>query len=211
MLTKILAVYSTALTTLLAAFTMAGSMAARSQDRVQQFDEIDVHRINVREPDGTLRMVVSNHARLPGVITRGTEHPPVDRPYAGMLFYNDEGTENGGLVFGGHRNANGEVVDSGVALSFDRYGATSQFVQLAGVQDSKNHIVGLTLSDTDATGNRRRVVIGHDKEGVASVSLMDRNGRKRIVLEVLADGTPSISFLDAGGKVVNQLGATKPQ
>jgi hypothetical protein len=206
MLTKIMVGYSTVVTTLLAAFTLAGSAAVK----VQRFDEIDVHRINVREPDGTLRMVVSNHARLPGVIVRGKENPPVDRPYAGMLFYNDEGTENGGLVFGGHRNANGEVVDSGVALSFDRYGASSQFVQLAGVQDSNNHIVGLTLSDTETevTGNRRRVFIGHDKEGVASVSLMDRNGRKRIVLQVTPDGTPSISFLDADGKVVNQLGPT---
>ncbi len=211
MLTKILVVYSTVLTTLLAAFTFAGSAAARGQGKVQQFDEIDVHRINVREADGTLRMVISNQARLPGVIVKGKENPPVDRPYAGMLFYNDEGTENGGLVFGGHRNANGEVVDAGVALSFDRYGATSQFVQLAGVQDSKNHIVGLTLSDTDTTGNRRRVVIGHDKEGTASVSLMDRNGRKRIALQVAPDGTPSISFLDAEGKVVNQLGPGRAQ
>jgi hypothetical protein len=207
MLTKLLVVYSTVLTTLLAAFTLAGSAAAK----VQRFDEIDVHRINVREPDGTLRMVISNHTRLPGVIVRGKENPPVDRPYAGMLFYNDEGTENGGLVFGGHLNANGEVVDAGVALSFDRYGASSQFVQLAGVQDSKNHIVGLTLSETATTGNRRRVFIGHDKEGVASVSLMDRNGRKRIVLQVAPDGTPNISFLDADGKVVNQLGPTRSQ
>ena len=211
MLIKVLVVYSTVVTTLLAAFTFAGSTGARGQDRIQQFDEIDVHRLNVREPDGTLRMVISNHARLPGVIVRGKENPPVDRPYAGMLFYNDEGTENGGLVFGGHRNANGEVVDSGVALSFDRYGASSQFVQLAGVDDSKNHIVGLILSDTDGTGNRRRVVIGHDKEGVASVSLMDRNGRKRILLQVTPDGAPSISFLDADGKVVNQLGPTRSQ
>ena len=203
MLTKILVVYSTVLTTLLAAFTLAGSAAAK----VQRLDEIDVRRINVREPDGTLRMVISNHARLPGVIVRGKENPPVDRPYAGMLFYNDEGTENGGLVFGGRRNADGDVVDAGVALSFDRYGA-SQFVQLAGVQDSKNHIVGLTLSETEPTGNRRRLFIGHDKQGVASVSLMDRNGRKRIVLQVAPDGTSSISFLDADGKVVNQLGPT---
>ena len=209
MLTRILVVYSTVMTTLLAAFAFAGSAAARDQDRAQQLDEIDVHRINVREPDGTLRMVISNHARLPGVIVRGKENPPVDRPYAGVLFYNDEGTENGGLVFGGHRNASGEVVDAGVALSFDRYGATSQFVQLAGVQDSKNHIVGLTVSETEPTGNRRRVVIGHDKEGVASVSLMDRNGRRRIVLEVTPDGTPGISLLDADGKVVNQLGPTR--
>jgi hypothetical protein len=155
--------------------------------------------------------VISNHARLPGNIVRGKENPPVDRPYAGMLFYNDEGTENGGLVFGVHRNANGEVVDAGVALSFDRYGASSQFVQLAGVQDSKNHIVGLTLSETEPTGNRRRLFIGHDREGVASVSLMDRNGRKRIVLQVTPEGTPSISFLDADGKVVNQLGPTRSQ
>jgi hypothetical protein len=207
MLTKLLVVYSTVLTTLLAAFTLAGSAAPK----VQPFDEIDVHRINVREPDGTLRMVIANHARLPGVIVRGNEHPPVDRPQAGMLFYNDEGTENGGLIFGGHRNANGEVVDAGVSLSFDRYGASSQFVQLAGVDDSKNHIVGLMLSDTDATSNRRRVVIGHDKEGVASVALMDRSGRKRILLQVTPDGTPSLSFLDADGKVINQLGPTRSQ
>ena len=209
MVTKILVVYSTVMTTLLAAFTLGGSAAALGQDKVQQFGEIDVHRINVREPDGTLRLVIANHARLPGVIVRGKENPRVDRPYAGMLFYNDEGTENGGLVFGGRRNANGEVVDAGVALSFDRYGGNSQFVQLAGVQDSKNHIVGLTVSDTDATSTRRRVFIGHDKAGVASMSLMDRNGRKRIVLQVTPDGTPSIAFLDADGKVVNELGPTR--
>jgi hypothetical protein len=45
MLTKILVAYSTVLTTVLAAFTLAGSAAAK----VQRFDEIDVHRINVRE------------------------------------------------------------------------------------------------------------------------------------------------------------------
>ena len=179
MLTKILLVYSTVMTTLLAAFTLAGSAAARGQDRVQQLDEIDVRRINVREPDGTLRMVISNHARLPGVIVRGKENPPVDRPYAGMLFYNDEGTENGGLVFGGHRAANGEVVDSGVSLSFDRYGATSQFVQLAGVSDSKNHIVGLTLSDTGATGNRRATV--RFGRGVPRVDEAVRAGPPRAV------------------------------
>jgi hypothetical protein len=207
LLTRILAVYSAVATTLLAAFTFAGGMTtARAQDSVQQFGEIDVRRINVREPDGTLRLVISNHARLPGVIVRGKENPPVDRPYAGLLFYNDEGTENGGLVFGGRRNANGEIVDAGVALSFDRYGGTSQFVQLAGIQDSKNHIVGLSLSETEPTGNRRRVVIGHDKAGVASVALMDRNGRKRIVLQVEPDGTPSLLFQDADGKIVSQLG-----
>jgi hypothetical protein len=206
MATKILVVYSTAVTTLLAIFGLAGFAAPK----VQPFNEIDVQRINVREPDGTLRMVISNQARLPGVIEKGKEHPKVDRPYAGMLFYNDEGTENGGLVFGGRRNSNGEVVDSGASLSFDRYGANSQIVQLAGVDDSKNHIVGLILSDSDPTSTRRRVFIGHDKDGVASVALMDRNGRKRILLQVTADGIPSLSFLDANGTIVNQIRPSQP-
>lgn len=48
MFIKILVGYSTVVTTLLAAFTLAGSAAARVQDGVQQFDEINVHRINVR-------------------------------------------------------------------------------------------------------------------------------------------------------------------
>ena len=206
MSTKLLAIYSSVVTTLLAVFVLTGSAAPR----VQQLDEIDVHRINLREPDGTLRMVIANRARLPGVIVKGKEHPPEDRPQAGMLFYNDEGTENGGLIFGGHRNEKGEVIDSGVSLSFDRYGG-NQIVQLAGVDDSQNHIVGLMLTDSEPTGNRRRVVVGRDKEGTASLALMDRNGRRRIVLQVPPDGTPSISFLDADGTVVNQLGPTKSQ
>jgi len=207
MLTKLLAVYSSVATTLLAATMLAGSAAANVQD----LDEINVHRINVREPDGTLRLVISNHARLPGVTVQGKERPPVDRPYAGMLFYNDEGSENGGLVFGGHRNTKGDVVDSGVSLSFDRYGANSQFVQLAGVDDSANHIVGLTVSDSDARSSRRRLFVGHDKEGVARIALMDGSGRTRIVLQVTSDGSPSLSFLDGNGKVVNQLGPNQPK
>ena len=205
MLTKVLVVYATVVTTVLAAFTLAGSAAAKTKS----FDEIDVRRINVREPDGTLRLVISNRARLPGVIVRGKEQPPVDRPQAGMLFYNDEGSENGGLVFSGRSDPAGAVRDSGGSLSFDRY-AGNQVVQLAGVHDSTDHIVGLIVSDTDAKGNQR-VFVGHDKDGVARVSLMDRNGRARILLQVTADGSSSLSFLDGDGKVVNQIGPNRPR
>src|SRR4051812_39813080 len=200
MLTKVLVVYSSVLTTALAAFMLAGSAAAKAEN----FDEINVRRINVREPDGTLRLVISNRARLPGVIVRGKEQPAVDRPQAGMLFYNDEGSENGGLVFSGHQNATGQATDSGGSLSFDRY-AGNQVVQLAGVDDSTDHIVGLIVSDTDAQGNRR-VFVGHDKDGAARVALMDGSGRTRIVLQVTSDGNPTLSFLDSNGQVVNELG-----
>lgn len=200
MLTKVLVIYSSVLTTALAAFTLSGAVAATPQS----FDEIDVHRINVKEPDGTLRLVISNRARLPGVIERGQEHAKVERPQAGLLFYNDEGSENGGLVFAGRRTAQGEVRDSGGMLTFDRY-AGSQIIQLAGVHDSTDHIVGLIVSDTDDK-RKRRVVVGHDKEGAARVALMDGEGRIRILLQVESTGASSLSFLDENGKVVNRLG-----
>ncbi|MEA9580410.1 hypothetical protein VC218_16375 [Xanthomonas nasturtii] len=110
-------------------------------------DQINVQRINVREADGTLRMVISNSARLPGVILKGKEQPKLDRPQAGMLFFNDEGSENGGLIFGEWKNANGNVVNSGGSLSFDRYNA-NQVVQLIGVADKDNSMAGMAISDS---------------------------------------------------------------
>jgi len=100
------------------------------------------------------------------------------------------------------------VVDSGGSLTFDRY-AGSQIVQLAGVADSANHIVGLVVSDTDE-GRHRRVFVGHDREGDARVALMDGSGRTRILLQVSSDGHPSLAFLDGDGHVVNQIGPPPP-
>ena len=49
-------------------------------------------------------MVISNKADFPGIIIKGKETPHPDRKTAGMLFFNDEGTENGGLIFGGSKD-----------------------------------------------------------------------------------------------------------
>lgn len=163
------------------------------------FDEITVHRINVIEPDGTLRMVISNKADLPGVIVKGKEQPPQDRPQAGMLFYNDEGSENGGLIFGGRKDSSGNVVDSGGSLSFDKYGA-NQIVQIAGVDDKTDQFAGMAIRD-----DNKRVWVGRTGDGDAMLSLMDGNGRKRIVLKVTASGQSSLEFLDAGGHVVKHV------
>jgi len=197
---KILIVYSAALSTI---FAVALLLGVKSHGP-RVFDEIQTHRIDVVEPDGTLRMVISNRDRLPGIIVKGKESPKLDRPEAGMLFYNNEGTENGGLIFGGHRNEKGEVVDSGGSLTFDKYGA-SQIVQLAGVDDKDNKFAGLAVNDQKNSRMRRRIWVGRKDDGAAIVSLMDADGKKRIVMEVAADGTPSLDFLDAAGHVVKHV------
>ncbi len=175
---QVLITYSAVLSTTFAFVLLVGAKSHRSQT----FDEIQVHRINVVEPDGTLRMVISDRDRLPGVIVKGKESPKVDRPGAGMLFYNNEGTENGGLVFGGHRNEKGEIVDSGVSLSFDKYGQGSQIVQLAGVDDKDNQFAGLAVND-----EKHRVWVGRKGDGAAVVSLTDAKAALHWQLEVLKD------------------------
>src|SRR5215470_11969950 len=161
---RFLLFYSGVLTAALA--VAAFSRFATGSQNVK-FDQIEVQRVNVVEPDGTLRMVISNKAKLPGVIVRGKEEHQEDRPYAGMLFYNNEGSENGGLVFGGHKNTKGEVVESGGSLSFDKYDA-GQIVQLAGVDDHEDRFAGLAVSD-GATGGSgyRRIWVGRDQSGMA--------------------------------------------
>jgi len=138
---RLLLFYSGALTAILAFVIFSGATASASKlPSKARFDEIDVQRINVREPDGTLRLVISNHRRLPGIVVRGKEKP-FDRPQAGLIFYNDEASEIGGLIFGGRKDAQGHVRDSGGTLSFDRYEG-NQVVQLWGVDDQEDQLAG---------------------------------------------------------------------
>src|SRR5260221_7115891 len=101
-----LGLYSGAVTGMLAVIALH---QVGNSTRQPTFDQITVHRINVVEPNGTLRMVITDHAQLPGIIVRGKEQA-FARPQAG-------------LIFGGRRNAKNEIEDSGGSLSFDKYGA----------------------------------------------------------------------------------------
>jgi hypothetical protein len=121
MLTRCLAVYSAVITTLLAIGILYAPTNAASKR--QEIDEVTVHRLNVREPDGTLRLVMANRDWMPGVIVRGTEAPRRDRPQTGMIFYNDEGTEIGGLIFSGHRDATGFEIRDGLVHGTSRSNA----------------------------------------------------------------------------------------
>jgi hypothetical protein len=181
-----------------------GGAVYGNEKRTNTADEITVQRINIVEPDGTPRLIISNHAKLPGILVHGKEKP-LDRPQAGLIFLNDEGTEIGGLIFGGRKDKDGKVRDSGGSLSFDRYGA-NQVVQLLGVDDAEDRLAGLAVSDSPSGSDvRRRIWLGRGDDGAASLALLDGAGHKRIVMKVAENGESQISVLDATGKTVKEL------
>jgi hypothetical protein len=67
-----------------------------------------------------MRMVWSDKSEFPGAYFRGKEYPRTDQEVTGMLFNDEEGTENGGLIFGGKRDKDG-TTHSWDHLSFDEY------------------------------------------------------------------------------------------
>ena len=101
---RFLTVYSGVLTAVFAVTVLSGSVDAPKKLSVEQ---LDVQRINLREPDGTLRLIVSSTDKAPGIYIKNKEYPHPSRKTAGMIFLNDEGTENGGLIFGGEKSADG--------------------------------------------------------------------------------------------------------
>jgi hypothetical protein len=114
---RLLKGYALVVTVLLGTLSIA---AFRQSTQKIRFTEIDVERINIVEPDGKLRMVISNRPRSIGPIYKGKPfgYPGGTRP--GIIFFNDEGTENGGLTFTGRKRDDG-TYSSSVGMSFDQF------------------------------------------------------------------------------------------
>jgi len=110
-----------------------------------KFTEIDVERINVLEPNGYYRMVISNRARSIGPIFRGKPFGYAGGTRPGIIFFNDENTENGGLTFNGQRNPDG-TFRSGLHMSFDQY-EQDQVVYLQYQDNNGRRRMGLTVAD----------------------------------------------------------------
>jgi hypothetical protein len=98
------------------------AVTAFRQAQKARFTEIDVERINVVEKDGKLRLTISNAERLPQPIIGGKSYPlrgGTGAGSGGMIFFNDEGNENGGLVYAGHKTPTGYRANG--HLTFDQF------------------------------------------------------------------------------------------
>jgi hypothetical protein len=232
---RFLAIYSGVLTLVFAVTVICGFAAPRNET----FDQITVRRINFVEPDGTPRLIISDRAEFPGAYIHGKEHPRPDRSEAaGMLFMNDEGTENGGLIWGGLKEKGGKIESFG-HLSFDQYDQDQIFAIDSG-QDGEEKFSAIGISERgdypiqDAleakeridklpeaqrkaewhkffsthAGDADRIYLGRAPDKSASLRIKDEQGRDRLVFRVNAEGNPVIQFLDDNGKVTKEFTGT---
>ena len=139
---RLLKGYAIVITALLGTVSLA---AFRQASQKQKFTEIDVERINVVEKDGKLRMVISNRDRSIGPIYKGKPFGYAGGSRPGIIFFNDEGTENGGLTFTGKREADGTYRASS-GFSFDQFNQ-DQVVYLQYNDNNGRRNMGLTIAD----------------------------------------------------------------
>jgi hypothetical protein len=133
-------------TTMAAALAAVFTLTAAKTEKKATFDEITVGRINIVEPDGTKRIVISNKAQFPGDFRQGKETARPDRrDVAGMLFINEEGSENGGLIQRGSMSADGKIM-AGLSLTFDRF-RQDQALQLLSEDGAAHQMTGIKIND----------------------------------------------------------------
>lgn len=92
---------------------------AKSDPHTVSFDEVNVHRLNIVEPDGKPRVIISDRAEMPGIYWEGKLYKHATRDDGGFLFFNDDGTEVGGMTFSNRRKDGHYAASSG--LLFDQY------------------------------------------------------------------------------------------
>jgi hypothetical protein len=102
------------------AFTVV-LFSAYKRAGLQHFEEINVERINIVEKDGTVKMLLTNKDRFPTgrevINRRPVNETREKRP--GILFFNEDGMECGGLIYDGAKTTNGH--QGGMSLTFDRF------------------------------------------------------------------------------------------
>jgi hypothetical protein len=108
-------------------------------------EQLTAERINIVEPTGQLRLVLSNMEKSPENLAYGKPYgiPGGNRP--GIIFYNDEATECGGLVFTGRKDSSGKYFASG-HFSFDQYNQ-NQVLYLQYLDDNGDRKTGLYVDD----------------------------------------------------------------
>ena len=213
-------------------------MEQAAQGEAIHLRQISVERMSVVEEDGTLRMAITNKKRAPNPVIDGKEMGSRDHgSAAGMIFYDNEGTECGGLIFGGSRNPDG-TYQAGGSLTMDQF-RQDQVIMLQHEEVNGQKYAGLQIWDRAELSIDKwieKIVPvfampdGLEKENEIEklraagllpaqrifvgkydrnsiISLSDGDGKARLRMTVSTTGEAQIEFLNAKGEVTRRIAA----
>ncbi|MBO6522345.1 MAG: hypothetical protein JJ971_00840 [Balneolaceae bacterium] len=179
--TKLLIISNVASWLVLVSFFVFGF----STENKNTFDILTAKRINIVNEDGTTVIAIANKQHIAPPVFNGTEYPlelADGRKYmAGMIFFNQEGDEMGGLIFNSFKLPDGRIAGVG-HLSFDRY-KDNQVINLEYKENVNGVSSGLTFYDRPADGSFPKS-LDLSKEYFFSGSLSEK--RKQEIKDTLA-------------------------
>jgi hypothetical protein len=230
---RYLKIYSVLLTLALSVVLLT----AFQQDHNTKFDQIDAQRINILEPNGKIDLAISNKILFPAPILNGKVMERSVDVGPGMIFFNGEGEEQGGLIWNG--GTKDGKYSAGAGLLFDQY-KQDQTVGFAYDDENGKRSAGLTvwdhpdypltdiwdksqiikkmvpgpekdqaMKDLGKEWGSQRVFVGKQPDKSAVLLLADTKGNTRLKIEVDASGNPKLAFLDETGKVTYTLPPSK--
>ena len=201
-----------------------------------EFQTLTVHQLRIVDDGGTTRLALFGKDKEPTAVTGGhVLRHRAGQKSAGLMFYNDNGDEIGGMVYG-----SGPSGGVGQSLTFDAY-HQDQVVQLTQTGDAQSRSAYLIFNQVPlkpiwetepavlrllsmphgaARSAERerlidagllaqpRLVQGLDENQDAKLAFLDKYGRPRLLLTVAANGNPEIQFLDKNGRPVKTITGT---
>jgi hypothetical protein len=208
---RFLKVSAVVLTALLVAMT---AYAWHRANRTPHFTQLDVERINFIEPNGMPRLILYNSSHTPGIILRGKNHPHPNRPaQAGILYFNDEGTENGGtLTFDQFDQDQVVSLGGGLTVWDQPYIPIEQVVSrmLAATSQPEGPDKKRALQEVNTWAMAqkiftRRLSVGVDRDNAAVIELVDTERRPRLRALVDGAGEARLDFIGEDGKAIRSI------
>ena len=227
-----LKLYAITLTFILILFLVYGF---KTNAKRQEFNEITVQRINVVEPDGSLKMVISNADRQHPGMFDGELIQPRERP-PGIIFFNEEQDEVGGLIFAGTKEQGSVMVlsfdqfknDQVMQMQYQRnadgkqkYGLNlwdrSEIVTLPDLIKITDSLKAIGVSDPQEIQDvirgfnkgkdvaAVRMFAGKNFEEQVGLFIKDESGRDRIKIYIDQNNEPQFLIFNQHGKITRQL------
>ena len=193
------------------------SLGAATQQQRQRFEEISAERINIIEPNGNPRLILYNSSHTPGAIIYGKDRPHPNRaPHAGMLYFNDEGTENGGSLTFDQFDQDQVVSLSGGLRVWDQpYSPMADLldrIEAARAKpqgEERTRAIAEVSAWARANGSfRQRLRAQTTRERSAIIELADTLQRPRLRMVVDSTGSARLEFLGDSGQVLPAISGT---